>query len=205
MKISNATSVLWYEGGMEVDADGAPTAYSLNPKLKALDYIANAMDGSRYVGVQTDSSGKPIVQGPNDPAPGYLVSTTALQDHAKAITDPLRYVNSSTIPYISITKEMDKLGVSLGDVAWIYYKKNGKSTQAIVADVSPAESKGEASIACATSLGIANSPKNGGCDSRVLYVIFKKSSKGWPRTVPDIVTQVQSLITACGGPQAFLK
>ncbi len=58
---------------MDVDVDGAPTAYGPRGK-KTLDYLSNArLEGKRgapIVGYLMEH-GKPVWQGPRDPAPGY--------------------------------------------------------------------------------------------------------------------------------------
>jgi hypothetical protein len=55
----NSGAVL-FSAGMQIDADGAPNAYG--PNNTGLDYTANAKNGDNWVGVATDSSGKPVVQ-----------------------------------------------------------------------------------------------------------------------------------------------
>src|SRR5258708_2675267 len=81
--------------GLAVDADGSPHAYAPSGSgLQGLDYLANAGHSGNWWGIATDSHGMPYIQGPNTPAPGYYVSTTALEDGSKAVNDPARYVNS---------------------------------------------------------------------------------------------------------------
>lgn len=169
--------------GMDIDADGAPRAYAFpEDGLTPLDHLANAGEPGNWFGVITDSGrhdGLPVKQGPNDPAPGYLISTTALQDHTKAITDPRRYVDSATIPYIVVPHELLKQGVQLGDLCVVEYR--GAVAGAIVADVGPEGKLGEGSIALAQALGIPSSPKNGGTSFSVKYTVFPGTSKGWVR------------------------
>jgi hypothetical protein len=180
--IGNKT-VSW-TSGMEVDADGSPRAYAMpQDGLQPLDFLANAGKPGNWYGIITDSGrpdGEPIKQGPNDPCPGYLVSATSLQDHTKALTDPRRYVDSETVPYISVPPECLKQGARLGDVCLVEYRN--KSCGAVVADVGPHGKWGEGSIALARTLGIPASPKNGGVQYGVKYTIFLGTSKGWPRT-----------------------
>jgi hypothetical protein len=76
-------------GGLRITADGSPRAYHRDPKL-GLDFLANAGSTGRWGGLVTDSKGEPVVQGENDPAPGYYVSLTSLQDRTKRPTDPHR-------------------------------------------------------------------------------------------------------------------
>src|SRR5271165_3204735 len=73
-------AIVW-EGGMQIDADGSPRAY--NPvSSKGLDALGNAGRPGNWWALATvngKSSGKPVIQGPSDPAPGFYVSTTALE------------------------------------------------------------------------------------------------------------------------------
>ena len=74
---------------LRVSADGSPRAYHRDPKL-GLDFLGNAGSAGRWWGIVIDSKAEPVVQGENDPAPGYYISQTALQDRTKAPTDPRR-------------------------------------------------------------------------------------------------------------------
>jgi hypothetical protein len=73
-------SAFFYEAGMAIDADGAPKAY--HPEDKGLDSLSNAGQPGDWYGIVTDSGdrdGNPIIQGSDDPAPGFYVSPTSLQ------------------------------------------------------------------------------------------------------------------------------
>ena len=66
------------------------------------------LDDNRNGGIGKDNYGivsPDVIQGKNDPAPGYYVSVTALFDPRKKKTDPRRYVNSEVIPYLVFNKE----------------------------------------------------------------------------------------------------
>lgn len=133
-----------------------------------------------------DSDGNPIVQGIDDPAPGYLVSETALSTSTYTSSDPRRYVDSSQVNYISIPKTFLKLGVHLGDFATVTY--NGITVGAIVAEDGPANEIGEGSIALHRALGV--NPQRllphhylTGIDSGVSFTIYLNSAgtPPWPR------------------------
>ena len=107
---------LIFKAGMEIDADGSPHAY--HPiSSKGLDSLENAKDqNGRFVGIALKPNGEPAVQGDDDPAPGFFVSTTSLEDTSKASTDPARYVDSERIPFIVLPGHMSggaKLSISL--------------------------------------------------------------------------------------------
>jgi hypothetical protein len=56
-------------GGMTIDADGSPHAY--HPDNTGLDNNSNAKNAKgEWVGVVT-VAGQPVIQGADDPAPGY--------------------------------------------------------------------------------------------------------------------------------------
>ena len=98
----NSSAYILYKAKMAIDADGSPQAYG--PNNSGLDWTANAGSPGNWWGVVTDVSGNPIIQGPSDPFPGLYVSTTSLVNSAFSTTNPLRYVNSSTIPFFVLYK-----------------------------------------------------------------------------------------------------
>jgi len=190
---------LAWTSGYEVDADGCPRAY--HPGGGGLDALGNARaDDGAWVGVVTNAMGSPLVQGPDDPAPGYYISQTALQDRSRAFDDPARYVDSSMVPYISIPPELERRGVKLGDLVMVAYKE--RAVAAIVADVGPHRKLGEGSIALAQLLGIPSSPRNGGVDHGVTWVAFPGSGAGWPVAVEDFSAQASLLFEQWGGIEA---
>src|SRR5262249_3417990 len=149
---------LIFRSGMNIDADGAPDAY--HPDNTGRDYLANAGKPGNWWVLVTDNNrrdGNPVVQGPDDPAPGYYISTTALQDTSKRVSDPRRYVNSAEIPYIALPPRFGH-GVALGDVVVVLNESSASIAFAIFADIGPPDSIGEGSIALASLLGVNPSP-----------------------------------------------
>lgn len=136
-----------------------------------------------------DSNGNPLVQGIDDPAPGYYIAETALGSAGYVNSDPRRYVDSSQVNYISIPKTFLKLGSSsahLGDLATVTY--NGITVGAIVAEDGPVNEIGEGSIALHRALGVDPQralPKHylTGIDSGVSFTIYLGSAgtPPWPR------------------------
>src|SRR5512146_210706 len=128
-----------WTSGMAVDADGCPRCYAPHGSgLQGLDALGNAGKPGDWFAVITDNGkpdGQPIVQGDDDPAPGFYVSPTALGDHSKASSDPRRYVDANAVPYVSVPPELRRLGVGLGDVALVEYRDQWSA--ALVADVGP--------------------------------------------------------------------
>jgi hypothetical protein len=190
-----------FKAGMTIDADGAPKAYHKDD-AKALDALANAGKDGKWWALVTDSGkedGKPVVQGPGDPAPGYFVSKTALFDRTKPARSPARYVDASRIPYVALPPEAKEWGAELGDFAVVMNAKNGRIAFAIVADVGPPGKLGEGSIALADAVSIASSPRDGGLPFGVVYAVFTHSGNGAPRAPADIDREGQRLFDALGG------
>lgn len=190
VEVYEAGPELRWTGGLAIDADGSPRAYHPDG-ASGLDYLANAGKPGRWWGLVTDADGEPVVQGPDDPAPGYYVSPTSLFDRAWPATSPRRYVDASTVPYLAVPRELLRMGVELGDVAWVGYRDQW--SPAVVADVGPAGHLGEGSIALARALGINPSPKHGGTGAGVSVRLWRGSSRGWPRTLDDLTAQVREL------------
>lgn len=144
---------------MDVDVDGAPTAYGPRGK-KTLDVEkhARAPKGSPHpgeiVGYMTEyEGGPPTVQGKGDPAPGYYVSQTDFADiHNKRMEDPRRYVDATKINYVVQGRAARRAGVVMGDFATVYSCRTGRTAYAIVAD-SGNESGAEGSLALVKALG----------------------------------------------------
>lgn len=193
--LKNTDLYLAWEGKANICADGAYRAYHPDKK-SGLDFLANAKrkDGS-WVGVVVDVQGNPIIQGPNDPAPGFYVSPTSLKDKTKKESDPTRYVDSESIPYISVPKDALST-VSLGDICLVSYKN--KECFAIVGETGPKGKYGEISIKTAKLLGIPSSPKNGGVDKGVRYIIFKNTSTGWPRNMDELAGTGRAILDNLG-------
>jgi hypothetical protein len=122
---------------MAIDADGAPNAY--HPLDRGIDALANAgfPHGSwkSILVVDPGDSTKPFVQ-TSGPFAGFYVSKTTLQDPTRAETDPRRYVDSATVPYIVFPGAFHALTGTgtMGDLGVVRNLGNGKVTAAIVAD-----------------------------------------------------------------------
>ncbi len=195
------SGVFFYESGMMIDADGAPNAY--HPHGQGLCYLANAGKPGNWWGIATDAGGEPFIQGPDDPFPGYYVSTTSLQDETLDVDDPRRYVDATAIPYVVLPGRMDA-GANLGDFGLAYNARNGKLEYAIYADVGPRKKIGEGSVALARALNVPFSSKRGGVDDGIVYVIFPGSGNGLPRTVAEIRAEGERLFEEWGGMEKLL-
>jgi hypothetical protein len=125
---------------MDVDVDGAPTAYG--PRSKhTLDYLRNAHTmGDRNAPIvgyllEDKPPHDPVVQGPNDPAPGYYVSQTAFEDESIANErDPRRYVDATKISYVVLGDRAERMGARLGDFVAVYSRRTHRAAFGIVGD-----------------------------------------------------------------------
>jgi len=123
---------------MDVDVDGAPNAYG-PPDKPALDILLDAhylnRDDEPIVGYLTDEHHCPVLQGPNDPFPGYYISQTAFTDPANQNErDPRRYIDARTINYVVRGNRARHRGAKVGDFVAVYSRRTHKSVFAIVGD-----------------------------------------------------------------------
>lgn len=186
-----------FRGGLSVDADGSPRAY--HPRNIGLDALGNAGRPGNWWGLATDGRGQPYVQGPNDPAPGYYVSTTALADARYPASDPRRYVDAEAIPFIAIPPQLRSQGVQLGDLVAVRNERTGKTVFAVVADIGPSGHLGEGSIKLAQELGINADARRGGAGSGVSYVVFPGTKQAFPLTHERIQEAGRRAYDAWGG------
>ena len=210
----------------QIDADGAPNAYhpadvgktcSTSGGLLGLDCSTNAgwPNGSFWrdvLVVDPANSNRPYTQ-PSGTHAGFYVSQTSLVDSSKAMTDPTRYVSSTTVPYIVLPGNFsDKTGTGKrGDLGFaINLSDNTKKTRFVLAETGPAAANpDEMSIKLATLLGGTNpSPINGsGAPSgTVLYVSFPFSSNTytWPQTAAQMQANTNALMQSVGGEAGIL-
>ncbi len=179
------TAIL-FRGKMSICADGAPRAYHPDD-ASGLDRLLNAGTPGNWFGIVTDNGqpgGTPVIQGPNDPAPGYHVSQTALFDPTYRNTDPHRYVDAATTPYVALPSPtfqnfLPGSNGRLGDYCLVYNTQNERLSAGIFADLGPGDELGEGSIEMARRLGLNHDARAGGTASRkLLYVLFPGSGDG---------------------------
>jgi hypothetical protein len=193
-------SVYFFEAKMQINADGAPKAYHRDTS-RGLDHLANAGSTGNWWGIVTDTGnadGKPILQEADDPAPGYYVSGTSLQDSTKSDGDQKRYVNSEAIPFYVLPRKID-IPMEIGDFGFVVNRSNNASSGCIFADVGPEDSIGEGSIALAEAIGIQSDPKSEGSEETYVYVIFSNSALGWPLDPKFITEHAKALFEQWGG------
>jgi len=158
--------------GMTIDADGSPRAYG--PHNSGLDRTIEAGHPGNWWGIVTDSNGEPVIQGEDDPYPGFYVSATSLQHRSFKKNDPRRYLNSELVPYVVCPGILAKkaLGVVLGCKVDVLNVSNGVLHSGVCGDIGPSTHLGEASIKMAALHGIPSSPRTGGISKSIFKYTF---------------------------------
>src|ERR1039458_6681858 len=165
---------------MDVDVDGAPNAYGPTDK-ETLDTLLDAHYLNRadqpIVGYLTDEHGRPILQGPNDPFPGYYISQTAFADvENQNERDPRRYVDARNINYVVRGNRARRHGVKVGDFVSVYSKRTHKSVFGIVGDTGN-PSGNEGSLHLLQDLGYPfRDGKNESVEKREIVIRFYPNS-----------------------------
>lgn len=225
LRNSDGTAYLYAMSHAQVDADGAPNAYhpddvglhcTKGTGFKGLDCPANAgyPNASWWPSALLPDPANPkraFVQ-PSGEFAGFFVSQTTLKDRAKPATDPARYVDSRTIPYIVFPgKFFKKKGTGgMGDLGYAINLQTGEKSPFVVAEVGPPNSPlGEISIRLAEVLGGKNpNPRTGtGTPTgKILYVVFPYSGRkyAWPQSEADLAQNATALLEGTGGAEAVI-
>jgi Fungal chitosanase of glycosyl hydrolase group 75 len=201
MQLDDKPGVLFWTCPLAVDADGHPECYHPAGSPPGLDYLANAGNPGNWWGIATNNKGVPYLQTDQHPAPGFYVSTTALEDHTFADHNPARYVNSGKVPFCVLpSKPKFDPKQSLGDLLMVLNPETGNSSWAIYADIGPANQIGEGSMALASALGLSDSPKTGGTSKETIAMVYWPGSKiGWPRSADELSKRAHELFNDWGG------
>jgi len=177
VKVYQDSGALLYKTGASVNGDGSPHCYHPD-SAKGLDYLANAGSPGNWWGVYADQSGEPVVQSIYHPAPGYYVSTTALEDPSQPQDHPDRYLDSERYPFMVAPGNFGE-GWKLGDVGFCLNQKTSDNMYCATGDIGPQDHIGEVSILLASCLGLNADPKKGGADAGIVYVVFPGSDPGY--------------------------
>jgi Fungal chitosanase of glycosyl hydrolase group 75 len=160
-----------FSAGATLDGDGANGQFGGFPcyapksfRGGTLDILANAGSPGDWFGIVTDTgetTGKPILQGENDPCPGAFVSATSLHlfdqnGNRLPNSSPFKYVDSATVPFIVVPPMIIRgvASVVLGCRCVVTNTRTGQSVEAVVADTGPKNHLGEMSVACARAIGV---------------------------------------------------
>jgi hypothetical protein len=122
-----------------------------------------------------------------------------LEDPSFDRTDPRRYVDAESIPYIVLPAGLGA-GAGLGDYAVLINRRTKAIGYAICGDIGPHRKIGEASIAAAEAVGVPSSPRNGGVSAKmILYLIFAGSGDHRPKPLEQIKATGERLFAEWGG------
>ena len=187
---------------MAIDVDGAPNAYG--PKNSdALDNELNAHAGAKktgaIVGYLTKGNDRktPILQGPNDPCPGFYISTTGYYDRSNPnVEDPRRYVNAAEINYTLLATVAKQAGVKLGDFCTVHSLRTGRIVYAIVGDAGNSRGR-EGSLALLQRLGykVKDGKSGGEGQNQIAVRYFAKTNPDqlFFLRQPELETRARSL------------
>lgn len=224
LRLPDDTAYIYSPIQVRIDADGAPNAYHpddarllcrTHASFKGLDCLPHAgyPDTDWWSSVLVPDPrdpGRPYVQPPSSEFAGFFVSQTALEDMSKAVTNPARYVDSRTIPYVVFPGGFLRMSGTgaIGDLGYAINLTNGKQSPFVVADIGPSNAQlGEISIALAEAMGGSHPNAVTGAGSprgRIVYIVFPKSGQKyrWPLTLGEMRRRVQKLLAAAGGAGA---
>jgi hypothetical protein len=210
---------------VKVDADGAPNAYhpddiglhcTKGTGFKGLDCPANAgyPNSNWWQSALLPDPANPkraFIQ-PSGEFAGFFVSQTTLKDKSKPDTDPAKYVDSRTIPYIIFPRNFyKKKGTGgMGDLGYAINLRTGEKSPFVVAEIGPSTAKlGEMSLALATALG-GNNPNprtgTGTPNGTIVYVMFPASAREypWPLSPAEMAAATSTLLDKIGGMDAVM-
>jgi len=190
-------------GMFSVDADGAPNAY--NPDNVGLDDITNAGSPGNWYGLATNApscgpAGALVIQGANDPAPGFYVSTTSMTNPSvHDCRNQRNYVDSTSIPYVALPRSIAKLENNQGNLVALKPLSAVSTEFAVHAEAAPSDGLGEGSIALAKRLGLKSDPRRGGTSKREIVFIILTERMGFPANAEEVQTKARVAFESWGG------
>jgi hypothetical protein len=176
-----STGAIAFASQMQVNADGAPDSYhpddigtthicngvsigaSCTWKAQCLPEFRQAKaEGFHgptkicFFAMATEASGLPIVQGANDPRPGFFVSTTSLRQPGEGPRTAQGQLDSNTVPFAVVPSTWNRThqpGPRLGDFGVAVRRSTGQIEFFVIGDIGPAKKLGEGSVALHQALG----------------------------------------------------
>ena len=207
---SPGSNACYFTTKMAIDADGAPKAYYPGEYYPsnahgAFDWLDNLNPADQHGTQGQDAQG---------PAPGFLVSGTALvdPDHYNS-NDVRKYVDASSTPYVVLTGPSSfptapGCRLQKGCLVLVTDTLTGIYSGAIYADVGRAV--GEASLALALMLSIdpfdrRRWPKvtGGVAERRIFHLVFPQDVVAPPWSVDEIQKRASDLFQQWGGEAAL--
>jgi hypothetical protein len=138
----------------------------------ATDKMIQLPDGTVYMRthLRVDADGGP--EWNSDP---FGQAETSLRDSKG------RPLNAKSVNYfvLPLGDKWKRMGIKLGDIAWVRNTANGKIVPAIFGDQGPANKLGEGSQGLCRALGLSDNPNHGGSDSKnIEFLIVPHSGTG---------------------------
>jgi hypothetical protein len=232
------TRAIAFASQMQVNTDGAPDSY--HPDDIGITHICNGVSlGASctweaqclptfrqakaenfrgptricFFAMVADNAGVPVIQGANDPRPGFFVATTALKQPGADARTPAGQVDSNTVPFAVIPRTWQSgrdPGPHLGDFGIAVRRSNGKVVPFVIADIGPRRKLGEGSVALHQALdndpfqmrfGVRRARRGIGHPD-VFYVMFPGTAVRDEKFTAEMVqAHVQRSLAAFGGEE----
>ena len=188
-------------GRFTIDADGAPRAYG--PNNSGLDDLGNAGRPGNWWALATTAagcgpSGTPVLQANDDPAPGFYVSKTTMENTAFSCRKQRRYVNSDAISYVALPRAVATIVGNQGKLTVVQRGAFGPAF-AVHADQAPAFGVGEGSMELARAVGLNPDPRRGGTGARELLFVVLPQRVGFPADNLAVQSAARTAFEAWGG------
>lgn len=205
---NNVTVKTFSSSALGLDLDGARHAYHPNDEgcdlnehagISQEEATRNEFRGKRGYGIaKYKPLGKDFYKGYIQPD-GFFVSQTAIGFRNLPESNPEKWVDALTVPFLRVNKSLHLAGVRKGDIAYIINHVNGISSYALFADTKFTNDEIEISLALARSLEIPAPPeqrysydrrklvtKYNSIANRPLTVYaFKNSGDGYAKTIEE--------------------
>lgn len=145
---------------------------------------------------------------------GYFVSVTRLQDPRRRETDPRKYADAQSVPYITFpAAHYRKRGTGLFGDLGVAIGPSGRPIGFVVADIAPNDAPlGGVSIALAEALSGRDADARtdrGGPRGEVTFVVFPYSARDrislWPMSAEEINELALKNLELMGGMEAALN
>ena len=188
-------------GRFTIDADGAPRAYG--PNNSGMDNTGNAGKPGNWWALATTApqcgpSGTPLLQQNDDPAPGFYVSKTTMENTAFTCRKQRRYVNSDAISYVALPRAVATIVGNQGKLAVVQRGAFGPAF-AVHADQAPAFGVGEGSMELARAVGLNPDPRSGGTATRELLFVILPQRMGFPADNVAVQNTARTAFETWGG------
>ena len=176
------TEIIRFRGDFDIDDDGAngqhglPIAYQVdNRGRERLADMGYPLHPDEYSQGLICFPGTRTLKVFTNAGVAYYASRTALRMPGFANDDPRVGVDAEFFPYIVVPPVVQRRarGIVLGCHCSVVNHRNGRTWDAVVADIGPSAKDGEGSPELARRLGIPDSPLSGGVEAPdIEYILY---------------------------------